>query len=252
MKGARTVLVSGAGAGIGRAIAEAFAQGGDHVVVTDVNEAHAREVARGIVAQGRSAEHRYLDVARWIDVHALVDDVVEERGRIDVAVANAGVALRIPVRDLDEAAWDGLLDINLKGAAALLRAAARSMMVAGSGSLIAISSVSATTGWPEHAHYNASKAAVCGLVRGLAVELGPNGIRANSVLPGVIRTAQSLSEEHSLGAAGLEAVWPHIPLRRVGLPADVADVAVFLASDAARYITGQNIVVDGGLTIASY
>jgi 3-oxoacyl-[acyl-carrier protein] reductase len=125
-------------------------------------------------------------------------------------------------------------------------------MAENGGSLVAVSSVSAASGWPEHVHYNASKAGLCGLIRGFAAELGPRGIRANCILPGVIRTAQSLSEEHSLGKAGLAGMPARIPLRRVGEPEDVADVAVFLASDAARYITGQNIVVDGGLTIASY
>ena len=106
-----------------------------------------------------------------------------------------------------------------------------------------------TYGWAEHVHYSAAKAGILGLVRGLAAELGPEGIRVNGVAPGFIRTAQSLSEEHSMGEAGLQAAAPSIPLRRIGHPDDVADVITFLASDASRYITGQTILVDGGLTI---
>jgi len=127
-----------------------------------------------------------------------------------------------------------------------------SMIGMSEGSLIAVSSISARLGWPNHIHYNASKAGIEGLVRGLAAELGPLGIRANAILPGVIRTAQSLSEEHSLGPAGLRDIAARIPLQRVGDPRDVAEVALFLASDAACYLTGQSIIVDGGMTVASY
>jgi 3-oxoacyl-[acyl-carrier protein] reductase len=127
------------------------------------------------------------------------------------------------------------------------------MMRAGrGGSLLAISSISARLGWSQHVHYNASKAGLEGLIRGIAADFGQYGIRANAILPGVVRTAQSLSMEHSLGEAGLEAIKGRIPLQRVGEPEDVADVAYFLCSPGARYITGQSIVVDGGLTTSSY
>lgn len=107
-------------------------------------------------------------------------------------------------------------------------------------------------GWDEHVHYSAAKAGVVGLVRGLAVELARDGIRVNGIAPGYIRTAQALSEEHSLGPAGLEKAAEFIPMGRVGEPEDIADVAVFLASDAARYLTGQTITVDGGLLVGRH
>lgn len=246
----RTILVSGAARGIGRAIAEAFARSGDHVVIADIDDDEGRAVAAGIVAQAGSAEYRRVDVARWDDIGEFMSETARRHVSIDVAVANAGIARRVTAEELNEAAWDRLVDINLKGTAQWLLSAAKTMQ--SGASLIAVSSISAISGWPEHVHYNASKAGIGGLVRGLAAELGPKGIRVNCILPGVIRTAQSLSVEHSLGDPGLEQARTRIPLRRVGTPADVADVAVFLASAAARYITGQSIIVDGGLSVANY
>jgi 3-oxoacyl-[acyl-carrier protein] reductase len=121
------------------------------------------------------------------------------------------------------------------------------------GCIIALSSIMGVAyGWDEHVHYSAAKAGVVGLVRGLAVELARDEIRVNGIAPGYIRTAQALSRQHSLGPAGLEAAAKFIPLGRTGEPEDVADVAVFLASHAARYITGQVLVVDGGLLVGRY
>jgi len=121
------------------------------------------------------------------------------------------------------------------------------------GSIIAVSSIMGVAyGWDEHAHYSAAKSGVVGLVRGLAVELGRDGIRVNGLAPGFIRTAQALSEQHSLGAAGLDAVASKVPLGRVGEPEDMADVITFMASDKARYLTGQTLTVDGGLVIQSH
>jgi 3-oxoacyl-[acyl-carrier protein] reductase len=156
----------------------------------------------------------------------------------------------VPLGELSDAKWDFTLDIDLKGAFRLARAAAARMRERRKGAIIAVSSISGITyGWGEHVHYSAAKAGILGLVRGLAAELGADGIRVNGVAPGFIRTAQSLSEEHSMGAAKLEAQIPAVPLRRIGEPEDVADVITFLASEGARYITGQTILVDGGLTI---
>jgi 3-oxoacyl-[acyl-carrier protein] reductase len=127
------------------------------------------------------------------------------------------------------------------------------MRVAGRGSMIALSSIMGVAyGWDEHVQYSAAKAGVVGLVRGLAVELARDGIRVNGVAPGYIRTAQALSEEHSLGPEGLEKAADFIPMGRVGEPEDIADVILFLASEAARYVTGQVLVVDGGLLPGRY
>jgi 3-oxoacyl-[acyl-carrier protein] reductase len=135
----------------------------------------------------------------------------------------------------------------------VVRAAAPAMRKRGQGCVIALSSIMGVAyGWDEHVHYSAAKSGVVGLVRGLAVELAKDGIRVNGIAPGYIRTAQALSEKHSLGPAGLEAAASFIPLGRVGEPEEIADVAVFLASQAARYLTGQVIVVDGGLLVGRY
>lgn len=135
----------------------------------------------------------------------------------------------------------------------VVRAAAPGMRKAGSGSVVALSSIMGVAyGWDEHVHYSAAKSGVVGLVRGLAVELARAGVRVNGIAPGYVRTAQALSEEHSLGPAGLEKAADFIPLGRVGEPEDIADVIVFLASPAARYMTGQTVVVDGGLLVGRY
>jgi 3-oxoacyl-[acyl-carrier protein] reductase len=127
------------------------------------------------------------------------------------------------------------------------------MRTAGRGSMIAVSSIMGVAyGWDEHVQYSAAKAGVVSLVRGLAVELARDGIRVNGIAPGYIRTAQALSEEHSLGPEGLERAAEFLPLGRVGEPEDIADVIVFLASESAHYITGQVLVVDGGLLVGRY
>jgi 3-oxoacyl-[acyl-carrier protein] reductase len=127
------------------------------------------------------------------------------------------------------------------------------MRTRGQGAIVALSSIMGVAyGWDEHVHYSAAKSGVVGLVRGLAVELARSGIRVNGIAPGYIRTAQALSREHSLGPEGLEKAASFIPMGRVGEPDDIADVALFLASPAARYITGQTIVVDGGLLVGRY
>ena len=145
------------------------------------------------------------------------------------------------------------LEVDLKGVMRVCRAAAPAMRSAGGGAMIAVSSIMGVAyGWDEHVQYSAAKAGIVGLVRGLAVELARDGIRVNGVAPGYIRTAQALSEEHSLGPQGLEEAAEFIPMGRVGEPEDVADVISFLASEGARYISGQVLVVDGGLLVGRY
>jgi 3-oxoacyl-[acyl-carrier protein] reductase len=245
-----TVIISGAGIGIGRATAIAFARLGYIVYVTDVLEKEGNEVAEKINAAGGKAFFRALDVTDTARTDAIVAEINQAHGGVDVAVANAGIAHRVPLGELSDTKWDFTMDVDLKGAFRLARAAATRMRERRKGAIIAVSSISGITyGWGEHVHYSAAKAGILGLIRGLAAELGSDGIRVNGVAPGFIRTAQSLSEEHSMGAAKLEAQIPAVPLRRIGEPEDVADVITFLASEGARYITGQTILVDGGLTI---
>ena len=163
MSGPRTALVTGAASGIGRAIAIALARAGDHVIIADCADEEGREAAAGIAATGGHAEFVHLDVERWADVAVCVEHIVRDRGGIDVAVANAGVAWCAPIAELDELAWDRLIAINLKGAAQTLRTCGLHMAGHVGGVLLAIASISARIGWPEHAHYNASKAGIGGV-----------------------------------------------------------------------------------------
>lgn len=245
-------LITGAGIGIGRAAALAFAKAGSHVVVTDVLEAQGEAVVAEIKAAGGSAEFMALDVRSTEGADAVVAAVEAKHGHIDTIVANAGIAHRVPLPDLTDAKWDHTFDIDLKGIYRIVRPALPGMKARKSGAVVALSSIMGVAyGWDEHVHYSAAKAGVVGLVRGLAVELARDGIRVNGVAPGYIRTAQLLSKEHSLGPDADKA-GEFIPMGRIGEPDEVADVILFLASNAARYMTGQVVVVDGGLLVGRY
>jgi len=248
---APSVIVTGAVIGIGRATAHAFAHAGYAVMVTDVLVEEGQAVADAIAAAGGAASFHPLDVTDTEAVGAAVAATQAAYGRLDCVVANAGIAHRVPLAELTDAKWDQTLDVDLKGVFRVVRAAAPAM--AAGGAVVAMSSIMGVAyGWDEHVHYSAAKAGVVGLVRGLAVELARTGIRVNGIAPGYIRTAQALSREHSLGPESLERAAAFIPLGRVGEPEDIADVAVFLASQAARYLTGQVIAVDGGLLVGRY
>lgn len=247
------MFITGGGIGIGRATAFAFAKAGYHVIVTDVLEAEGAEVAKAIVAAGGNAEFHVLDVRSTEAVDAVIAQVEERHGAIDAVILNAGIAHRVPLSGMTDEKWDQTLDIDLKGMLRVARAALPGMRTRGSGTITALTSIMGVAyGWSEHVHYSAAKAGVIGMVRAMAVELARQGIRVNAVAPGYIRTAQALSEEHSLGAEGLEAAAAFIPMGRVGEPDDIADVILFLSGNAARYITGQTLVVDGGLLVGRY
>lgn len=244
------VVISGAGIGIGRGIAEAFGALGHHVVVTDVLDSEGEEVAERIRAAGGRAEYRRMDVTSTTQVNALIAAVEESHGAIGTLICNAGIAKKIPLPAMSDEEWDTTLDVDLKGMMRMIRAAAPAMRRARTGSVVCLASVVGTAyGWNEHIPYSAAKAGVAGLVRGAAIELAREGVRVNGIAPGFIRTAQTLDPVHSVGPEGLEATAPRVPLGRIGEAADIADVAVFLASEKARYITGQVITVDGGLLV---
>jgi 3-oxoacyl-[acyl-carrier protein] reductase len=248
-----TTLITGAGIGIGAATARAFANAGSRVIVTDVLDEEGRSVASGIESGGGEAEYQHLDVTDTEEVDSVMSGVQDRYGPLHTVVANAGIAHRIPLTELTDEKWDHTHDVDLKGVMRVCRAAAPAMREAGRGSMIAVSSIMGVAyGWDEHVQYSAAKAGVVGFVRGLAVELSRDGVRVNGIAPGYIRTAQALSEEHSLGPEGLEQAAKFIPMGRVGEPDDIADVIVFLASEAARYVTGQVLVVDGGLLVGRY
>ena len=247
------VLITGGGIGIGRACALAFAAQGDTVIVTDVLEDEGNAVVAEIEAAGGKADFHYLDVRDTGRADAVIADVEARHGSIDSIIANAGIAHRVPLDQLTDEKWDHTFDIDLKGMFRVIRPAIAGMKTRGKGSIVCLSSIMGVAyGWDEHVHYSSAKAGVVGLVRGLAVELAGDGVRVNGVAPGYIRTAQLLSEEHSLGPEGAATAGENIPMGRIGEPDDIADVVVFLASNGARYLTGQVIAVDGGLLVGRY
>jgi 3-oxoacyl-[acyl-carrier protein] reductase len=245
----QTVLITGAGIGIGRAAAKAFGKAGYHVIVTDVLEKEGQAVAAEI---GKNAEFHKLDVRSTENANAVIAAVEKKHGALDCIVANAGIAHKVPLAQMTDEKWDYTFDIDLKGIFRVVRAAAPAMKAAKKGAIVAVSSIMGVAyGWDEHIHYSAAKSGVVGLVRGLAVELARDGIRVNGIAPGYIRTAQLLSKEHSLGPDA-EKAGAFIPMGRIGEPEEIADVIQFLASNAARYMTGQVVVVDGGLLVGRY
>lgn len=249
----KTVLITGAGIGIGRSAALAFAKKGYRVIVTDILEEEGSAVVSEITKQGGVAKFYFLDVASTENSNNVVEHVVNEFGVIDTIVCNAGIAHKVPLDQLTDEKWDHLFDIDLKGMFKVIRPALASMKIAKAGSIVCLSScMGVMYGWDQHVHYSSAKAGVVGLVRGLANELARDGIKVNGVAPGFIRTAQLLSEEHSLGKEGADKAGSFIPMGRIGEPDDIADVIVFLASHEARYLTGQVISVDGGLAVGRY
>jgi len=248
----QTVVITGAGIGIGRASALAFGRAGYRVIVTDIID-EGRAVVEDITTAGGEAEFHRLDVTSTAAADALVTDIAARHGTIDCILANAGIAHRVPLEEMTDEKWDHTFDVDLKGMLRVIRPAFPFMKRAGKGAIVCVSSIMGVAyGWDEHVHYSSAKAGVVGLVRGLAVELARSGIRVNGIAPGYIRTAQLLSEQHSLGPAGAEAAGAFIPMGRIGEADEIADVALFLASHAARYMTGQVVTVDGGLLVGRY
>ena len=246
-------LVTGAGIGIGRATALALAKTGHRVIVTDVLTKEGRAVARRINAGKGVAEFYPMDVTDTGQVKEVVAAVERKYRRgLDVLINNAGIAKKTPMRTLTDDQWDVTHETVLKGMMRVARAVLPRMRKQRSGAIVCLSSVAgAVQGWADHVPYSAAKGGVAGFVRGLAVEVARDGVRVNGIAPGLIRTAQLLDPYHSVGEKGIKAAERAIPLGRLGAPEDIADVAVFLASDKARYLTGHVVTVDGGLTISA-
>jgi 3-oxoacyl-[acyl-carrier protein] reductase len=208
-------------------------------------------VEKAIKGSGGRCLVAEVDVRRTGDVDAAVARAVSEFGSIDIVVANAGIARKVALEDLDDEAWDTVLDVDLNGAWRCFRAALPHMRRAGYGRLLATSSIAGgVQAWPAHPHYTAAKAGLVGLIRTLAVDYGPDGITANAVAPGVIDTPQANDPVNSLGPAGVRAVAPKVPSGRVGVPEDIAYLFQYLASKEASYVSGQLIVVDGARHLA--
>ncbi|WP_240607485.1 SDR family NAD(P)-dependent oxidoreductase [Cryobacterium aureum] len=249
----RVALITGAASGIGAATARIFAEAGADVALAFYPpDGHdIRPVVAAVEAAGRRAITAPVDVSSTADVEGLVKAAENEFGAVHIVVANAGIARTVRLADLDDVAWNSVMEVDLHGAWRCFRAAIPSMQREKYGRLLATSSVAGTvSGWPEHSHYAAAKAGLVGLVKSLAVEFGGDGITANAVAPGVIRTPQSLDPVNSLGPAGVDAAAKKIPAGRVGVPDDIGYVYRFLASQEASYVNGQLLVVDGGRNLA--
>jgi len=240
----RTALVTGAGGGIGRGIAAALAEAGFEIAVNDLEGSPgADETVNEITSAGHQAYVVRGDVRSADDVTAMVDHVVQRSGTIDVLVNNAGVQTWTPLLEVTEAEWDMVIATNLKGCFLCTQAAARRMQVQGHGSIVNIGSGCNKVAFPRLVAYTASKGGIEMFTKVAAVELGPLGIRVNCVAPGAIEIPRTRLEDPHYAET-----WGRIsPLRRIGLPKDIAGVVAFLASDAASFVTGQTIWVDGGL-----
>jgi 3-oxoacyl-[acyl-carrier protein] reductase len=237
--------VTGAARGLGRCIAESLAAAGAKVACIDVNTEWLTDTVAAIRAAGGTAEPYACDVTQSERVGEVVDAVVKLWDKLDILVNNAGITRdNLLVRMKDEQ-WDAVININLRGTFLFTRAAARPMMKARGGRIINVASVSGLMGNPSQANYSASKAGVIGLTRTVARELAGRNITVNAVAPGFIATDMTAK----LGEEILQKVREEIPLGRLGEPQDVADAVLFLASDAASFITGHVLTIDGGLTV---
>jgi len=243
--GGQVAIVTGAARGLGRLIAETLAASGATVACVDVNAELLAQTAQGIRADGGAAEAFPCDVTDSERVNRVVKEVVQKWGRLDILVNNAGITRDTPVVRMKDDQWDAVLAINLRGTFLFTRAAARPMMKGRRGRIINMASVSGMMGNPGQANYSASKAGVIGLTRTVARELAGRKITVNAVAPGFIATEMTAA----LGEEILEEVKKRTPLGRLGEPRDVADTVLFLASDAAGFITGHVLTVDGGLTV---
>ncbi len=245
----RAVLVTGAGRGIGAGIARRFAEAGAGVAISYRSSAEgARELVAGIEAAGGRALAIEADVTAEAQVEALVERTVDAFGRLDVTVNNAGIYPMAPLVEMTEADWRQTVDANLTSVFLMTRAAGRRMIDRGEGgAIVNVASIEGYHPAPAHSHYSTTKAGVLMHTRAAALELGGHGIRVNAVSPGLI------------WRDGIDNDWPEgverwraaAPLERLGRPEDVADACLFLASPAARWITGADLKVDGGVTASS-
>lgn len=253
----KTAVVTGAGSGIGRAIAELFAKVGANIIVADVNDSGAAETVANIQSHGGQAHAVHADVSQDTDVSALMDSAIAQFGALDILVNNAAIFPKKPFLEVDTAFWDKIHAVNLRGTFLCLREGIKRMKAQGhGGSIVNISSVSSLQAVVYHnGTYNASKAGVNSLTKTTALEFAEDGIRVNAVLPGGVVTPGARDASSAAAQAGFALKGPimgagRIPLGKMGDGEDIAMAALFFASPASRLITGQLLAVDGGFSIS--
>ena len=241
----KVVLVTGAGRGIGRAIAEAFAARGAIVAANDVTPVNLDKTVKRITAAGGRCKDYVFDVAKKMPVQAMITKITDDWGRVDILINNAGVEPHASILKMDEWDWRRTIDVNLTGPFFTMQSVGRVMSEQGGGVIVNIASIAGRAhGLKDRAAYIASKVGLIGLTREAAREFAAYGIRVNAVCPGVIETGMTagLHQEEAMLQRWLE----EIPQNRLGKPGDVVGLVLFLCSDAADYLTGQAINVDGG------
>jgi 3-oxoacyl-[acyl-carrier protein] reductase len=242
----KVAIVTGSARGIGRVIAETLAQRGANILIADLRAELADTTAKEVAAAtGRKVVSTSVDVANFESAQAMIAKAVAEFGRVDILVNNAGITRDNLIMRMEEADWDLVIDINLKGAFNCSKAVVRQMMKQRSGRIVNISSVSGLAGQAGQANYSSSKAGLVGLTKALARELGSRSVTVNAVAPGFIPTDLTKDLPEELKEASLKA----IPLGRWGTTQDIANAVAFLASDDASYITGHVLTVDGGMVM---
>lgn len=241
----RVALITGAGRGIGLSFAKALSAAGATVVINDFRAEPAEEACHAIEAAGGKARPAVFDVTQFDGLDAQVDGIVRDLGRLDILMNNAGILIRAPIEDHGMPDFTRVIDINLNAVYAMARACARPMKAQGRGRIINTGSVMSISSRPGVISYVAAKHGVLGLTRGLAAELGPNNITVNAIGPGYILTEMN---KHVLGTPFEQAVIDRTPMARWAAPEELTGTAVFLASDAASFVTGQLLMVDGGMT----
>lgn len=242
----RAAIVTGAGRGIGRAIARKLADEGARVLVTDLDLPVAEETARLALEAGGEAKPHAVDVSRAAEVERMVEAAVAAWGDLHILCSNAGIFPSARLESLSEAEWDRVQAINLKAAFLATKAALPHLRRTGNGRIVVTSSITGPiTGYPGWAHYGASKAGLLGFIRSAALELAKAKVTVNAVLPGNIMTEGMRAQP----ADYIRETERAIPMGHLGDPEDIASAVLFLASDEARYITGQGIVIDGGQTL---
>jgi len=239
----KVAIVTGSARGIGYGIAIALAEEGCNVVVSDLNENDCAKVVTEIENIGSKALAVKCDVSKKADVDNLISSAVKKFGKLDILVNNAGIFPFKPFLQMTEADWDKVLNVNLKSVFMCSQAAAKEMK--NGGKIISISSIAAFVGFEGLTHYCATKGGINAMTRAMALELGPQKINVNAIAPGAIDTPGAKMTDENMMKQTIAA----IPWKRMGIPEDIANAVVFLASDKADYITGQTIIVDGGYTL---